>query len=147
MDRKYKIAIVAGAMVVSFAAGRYTVPTKVKTDEKVEKKKDETKNTDKTKHKVTTITTDTSGHKIEVITEDDTTKQTNHIVSDTTKEKTKEVSSQGGTLNVLGLVKRNASTGQLDLGAGVTKDILGPINLGIFGYQNGDLGVSLGLRL
>lgn len=150
MNTKMMIAVGSGIAILSFGAGRYSVPTKVKTETKVvqNKVKDENKKIAKKKHKTTTIIKKPDGTKTTTITEDDAsdtedrTKVTDNKNSDTSKEVVKS----GGSLNISALAARDPQTGQLTYGAQVIKDIIGPINVGLFGLANGTVGGSIGIR-
>jgi hypothetical protein len=151
--------VIVGATGV--AIGRYTVPKKVtiqtqtvatdkvntKTDDKtnVKKHKDEVivtvKKPDGTVETTTKISEDTNtGKDIAATTSVDTTDK-----SDTKKE----TISQSGHLNLSFMVGANpfnftGSPGVI-YGGHVTRDILGPINIGIWGLSNGSCGASVGL--
>lgn len=144
METKTKFIIVVVALAVSFASGRFLTPVKtvIKTVE-VEKK---TEDTHKEKHKKTTIIEHPDGSKETIITDD--------VESDKkTKDETKntsdtEITRSSSRLNISALAGGQISFSQpmpLALGASVTKDILGPVSVGLWGLNNGMGGVSIGL--
>jgi|SRR5579859_3671679 len=163
LNTKQKAILSIIVIAIAFALGRYTVPVKIKTEiktiyiektdtkvststEKKKKKKvtiveDDSPNG--TKHKVTTITDDTdSDHK------SDTSTVT--AVQQTT-DATKEVKKDSGHLN-LSLLTGASVLGQPGINSGIiygghiTRDIFGPLNIGVWGLSNGTAGLSIGLR-
>lgn len=150
MQTKYKIAIATTAVLSSFALGRYTTPVKIKIQEKIVevKVKDEDKKTDQNKHKVTVIVEKPNGDKTTTISEDSNLKtdDKSKITDSKTDTKTKEVVKQGSSLNISALAARDNQSGTIVYGAQVQRDLIGPINLGLYGLTNGLVGVSLGVR-
>lgn len=146
---KYKVYIAICAILVSFAVGRFSVgKPEIKTDVAIvqKDKSDEAKDTH-----ITTTTkeiTDATGKK-----EVDTTTTTDivsHIQkTDTSTEQvlTDIIPAKVGTLNIsmLGGVDTKGVGNPFVYGASVTKQILGPISLGVFGLTNGTAGVSVGI--
>jgi len=158
ITRTHKIIILVVLMAVSFAAGRMSVGqpevhTETKTDTQIDKK--ESEKTDKDTHTVThviviknpdgsektdtTTNTDVVTHQIEA----DATNQTIH--QDT---KTDIVPQKTGTLNISALASTNLKdpSDSLAFGIGVTKQFIGPITVGGFGFNNGIIGVSIGIN-
>lgn len=162
MTTRNKIIIIVIALLTSFAVGRYTVPTKVKIETKVvevERKTDvknttvkkdrkkkiiilETKKPDGESTKTTTITDDTaSSNQTAAKQTEDSSKQ-----SDTSKEVTH--ASDKVTVSALAgynLFGNNNAIQPFNYGLSVTKPVLGPITFGLFGFQSGLVGASLGL--
>jgi lipopolysaccharide export LptBFGC system permease protein LptF len=158
MEMKQKVMVIASVALVSAAIGRYTAPEKIKIETKtVEvikevKVKDETET--KKKDKTYTKTTDTkpTGEKTETVTivekDADKTKTDVTIAKDDNKstDQIKEVTKSSGHLNLSVLAGVNVlSPGGMLYGGHITRDILGPINIGIWGLSNGTAGCSVGL--
>lgn len=129
-------------MAAAFAIGRYTVPKSITTDthtnivEKIDTnvKKDETitstKKPDGTVTTVTVIHSDISSKTKESIKEDTHTK----IVANT------------GSLNIEALASLDITNPtHLVYGAHVSNSLIGPIRVGVFGFTDGKVGLSLGL--
>lgn len=157
MTLKTKILISIAALVLAFAVGRFTTPTKTVTQIKtveVEKKTDKVISDDNKKvHTVTVIKQQPDGTKETTVTQD--------ISSDT---KSKDTSSDNTTLN-------SSSTQVVERGAGAltslhilvgapvslqgiaspvyglsaTRTLLGPISVGVFGFNSGLVGGSIGV--
>lgn len=158
MTTKSKIILTIVCLTVSFAFGRYSAPTTVKTETKVvevDKKKDtKTSETDINKHKETVVkeVTHPDGTKevITTVTEDTVASRDTKEKSKETKSKdtdiTKEVTRSSGRLNISVLAA--IDTTQLSTpvyGLSVTRDVIGPISIGLFGFTNKTIGASLGL--
>lgn len=160
MSLKSKII---GSIVIigaAFAFGRYSAPEKIKIETKtveVEKKQtDEHKDVAQKKHlktitvvkvlpdgtkesKTTVVEDDASRTKDALSQTDDVSKST-----DTVKEITK--SSSRLTLSALAGAKISfTETPTLVYGGAINRDLIGPINIGVFGLSNGIGGFSLGL--
>jgi hypothetical protein len=150
ISTKQKYAIAGVAIVVAFAAGRFSVQQpeiKTEVSEKTAAQKDQTKDT----HTQTTITT--------VKTPDGTVKtveQINQVADVKTAEtsvtntniKTDVIPPKLNTLNVSALISNNFANGVLQpsYGISVTKQVLGPVTVGAFGLTSGVVGVSIGLN-
>ena len=156
MTTKVKIIIIVVSLATSFAVGRYTVPTKtvtvVKTVE-IEKKVTDT-NENKKEHKKTTITEldkpDGTKQTTTVITDDtDADKKIDQTLDQTdTSESTKTVVKTGSRLNIAALVGMpvtNLSNPALVYGVHVSRDLIGPISIGVWGLSSGTAGFSAGL--
>jgi len=141
MTIKTKVIISCIALLVAFTTGRYSVNTPtVKTEEEqtVEAQKDvETK-------KVTTITKDPKGNDVTVITEDTTIKAN----TDTKTQIEQTVTPpKKNTLNISALAGLGLSNSfQPVYGLSITKSVIGPVTAGIYGMNNGVLGISIGLN-
>lgn len=159
LTTRNKIIIVTSGMILSFAAGRWLTPVKIKTETKIvtiEKKVEDKKisSTDDKHIKTTitevhkpdgtqtktTVTEDTSVAQLKV---DDNKQDDVKSTSDTTKTITKE-SSKLHISALLGVNVLNPSSG-LSYGALVSKDIVGPLNIGLFGLSTGQAGASVGV--
>jgi len=134
------------ALVLTFFAGRWSAPEHVKVVTQtvtVDKKTD-----DETKHeKVTKVEvkqpngTDTTTTTIVDDSEDKSTDDS--TVSQTT---TKESSKSSSKLTISALAGVNiTSPGSLIYGASISRPILGPVTVGLFGLSNGVGGASVGL--
>ncbi len=155
MRLRYKIIIIGGALLTSFAFGRYSAPVKIKTETKeVDTKhevEDKTANQDKHKETVITETVKPDGTKEKVTkTIEDTHKQTDSTdttQTDSSKTETKEVTKEGRKVLLTGLIGVNTLRPSLGpiFGAQVQTTVVGPITAGIFGLTDGTAGVSLGL--
>lgn len=143
MSTKIKVIIVFVSLLVSFAAGRYSVPEKIKIETKVvevEKKKEDIK-----KHRRKTTITDKDGSTTTII---DTTieKKSDEDISlqkDTTTEKVRGDSKVSLAL-MSGIDVTNPQKG-LVYGVSVQKPVLGPITIGLWGFNTGTMGASVGL--
>lgn len=160
MTAKQKIILGASALAVSFAAGRWATPVKVRVETKtveVERKTTDTKSDlDLNKHKETVTTTskrpDGTVETTTKTTEDthanrssdqQTTDQTRKTAS-VTKETTYSTSKV--TISALGGISVHDMATPI-YGASVTKPVMGPITLGAFGFTNGTFGLSVGISL
>jgi hypothetical protein len=150
MQLKYKIIIGIASLLAAFAFGRYSVSQpKVVTKETIatdDKKKEDTQT-----HTVTkTVIVEAPGGAKTTTTVVDT--QVNDKVQD--DDLTHETLSQTvtpakvGTLNVSALASTNVNNPSAGLayGMSVTKAFIGPINAGLWGLNNGTLGVSIGIN-
>jgi len=134
----FSILLIAG----SFFIGRHTAPTKIETKVvtvEVEKKHEDTK---------------INEVKVEVIKPDGTRTITTNTKTETKTdiEKNSRVDSNtvvenkrsGTNINVLAGV--DILNPKLVYGGHITRDIFGPVSIGIFGLTNGIAGASVGLR-
>lgn len=150
MTTKQILIISAIALATAFAFGRWSAPEKVKIQTvEVEKKVDD-KKTAVDDHKLTTITEtdkpDGTKVKTTVIADDRNTKVDDKSVDTSAKTETKEIdrSSSKVTVSFLGGIAI-ASPYLPTYGVAVTKPVVGPLTIGLFGFQNGLIGASLGL--
>lgn len=150
MQSKTKAIIAVLIVAVSFAAGRYTTPEKVKTETKIVEVEKKTKKVDTKEHKKTVIrwvtNPDGTKTKTEVITDDrdSNTSETDQIERDSSK--TTEITRSSSKVTVSALVGMSISAPGVPIyGVSVTKPILGPITVGFFGLTNKTGGLSLGL--
>lgn len=150
MNTFTKILIAIAVLVAAFAVGRYTAPEKVKIETKVvEIEKQVVVHDTTTKKKVTHIViTHPDGTKEETtITEDitkekDKTSNTHEDKQETVKEETK--SSSKLTLSALAGVHVSSSP-DLVYGGMVSKQVLGPISIGLWGLTDKSVGASVGV--
>lgn len=164
---KVILAIVAvNALATAFAFGRYTAPEKIvkevetKVVEVIKEVKVESGKTDTSRNKrvekVVTETVYPDGRKVTETRTIETTETERKTEKEVTegKETERETESKSTetikyarnawTLSVLGGVDRNQVG--LIYGAHAQKEILGPINGGLWGLSSGVFGVSLGLQ-
>jgi len=146
MNTKYKIIISIVVVVTAFAAGRYSAPkipdshivTTTVVDDKKEVKQDDHKKTVIVKTPDGTTTTTITDE--DVVTTQDVKDTDQHVDATITAPKTSK-------LNVSALVG-TPFTGpnpfQPVYGVSVTKEVLGPISVGVWALTNSTVGVSLG---
>lgn len=155
LTKEGKIGIVIAIVwtLGAYGFGRWSAPDHVKIETKiveVEKKTTDT-DTNRDKHKKTTVveTTKPDGtkEKTTVITEDTDTERKTHSTDDIAKtsDTVKELS-RASKVTLSALAGMNVTSAGLPVyGVSVSKPILGPITVGAFGFQNGLVGASLGL--
>jgi len=145
LDLKTKVIISILVLAAVFAAGRYSVSsidTKSKEVVKTDTQKDTTQDTKKT----TTIEKTPDGKEITTIQEE--TVINAHTSTDKTDQSsTSVIANARKTLNISGLASLDLSTRSVMpvYGASISKEILGPVTVGVFGLTNGVIGVSIGL--
>lgn len=151
MTTRVKIIIVVVALATSYAAGRWSAPEKVKiVTQTVEvEKKTNDKTVDKDQKVTVIVNTKPNGEKTETTitenkTKDDVKTTDTHT---TTKSDDKEVTKSQSRLNlsVLGGVDARGPQVSPVFGGHVSKEVLGPVSVGLWGLSNGSAGVSLGL--
>ena len=150
MNTKQIIIAGALALVVAFAFGRWSAPEKIKIQTVEVEKKTDDKTAAVDDHKITTITEtdkpDGTKTKTTVIADQKSTNTTDKSTDDTTKTMSKEIDKSTSKVTISMLAGTNiTSPTSLMYGASITKPILGPITVGIFGFQNGTIGTSVGL--
>lgn len=141
MDIKYKAGIAVVALSTSFAVGRYTVPEKIKEVTKtveVEKK-------DEDKHKVTHTTKDTKTDGETIVDQTVTEDTVKHETDNKDSSSTKQVTAGESKVTISALAGLSIPNSTPVYGLAVTKPILGPLTIGLFGLSNGTCGASLGL--
>lgn len=151
MSTKTKVIIAAVALLVAFASGRWLAPTKVVTEIKtVEVERKET-DEEKKKHQtiIITETKNPDGTVTKITKIVNNTKETKHETDDSRKEtddtKTVERSQSRLHLSALSGVQLNSGVPTVVYGGHVSKEILGPISIGVFGFTNSTFGASIGL--
>ena len=157
IDIKYKVVIVVISLASSFAIGRYTVPEKVRIETKiveVEKKSDsKEQDSNKNNHKKIVIVrvVKPDGEKQTTVTSTDEStenkKNVEKVSSDTqiAKEDKKEVTGNQQKVTISALVGGDITTRLPVYGLSITRPILGPLTVGLFGLSNGSIGASVGL--
>lgn len=154
METKTKILIVTGVCLVSFATGRYTVPTKTKIETKtvekvVYKEKDDTKS-DLKKHVVIVTKKKPSGEtetKTDITYDKKTDEKKDVAAIDNKATDSVKIIEKAAPLNLNALVGVDVHNGQSTYGISASKNLIGPIQTGVFGLTNGTVGVSIGLSL
>lgn len=157
ITRKHKIAAVGVGLATAFAAGRYTLPTKIKTEiktvtvEKIVYKKaiESQKNTHK-KTMVVEIIKPTGEKQTTTVTTDESVSDKKTVADKTTdtiqkQDAKQEVTGSVSKVTISALGGVNIETGLPTYGASITKPILGPVTVGIFGLSNGTAGASVGI--
>jgi hypothetical protein len=152
MTNKNKVIAVAVVLIAAFAAGRLSTPVKIKTvtqTVEIEKKVDTNEQID---HKKTTVTERDapSGEKtiITTITDDRSVQTSDSDSASISQTQSKEiVKDSGGRLNLSLLAGENLSSLRSPpvYGLSASKNVLGPITAGVFGFENGTVGLSVGL--
>lgn len=148
MNNKTKVIIAIVGLAASFAFGRYSVnDPEVKTS--IKGKEDVTKSVDKDtkKRSTTTVTESPDGSKsTTTVTEEETSERRDTAKSRETSIDQSSVPVVRRTLNVSALVGVRAFDNlQPIYGASITKEVLGPITVGVWGLSSGTGGVSVGL--
>ena len=141
MSTRNKLILGGAVILVSFAFGRFSAPTKVVTQIKtveVEKKVSDTED-----HKKVVIVQQPDGTKTTTVTDDKSTKQKED--TQVAQESTKTVTRDSGRTSISALAGLQITGGVPVYGASLTRNVLGPITLGGFGFTNGLVGVSIGL--
>lgn len=137
MQTKSKIVIAIALLVVAFVGGRYSVPKSVTTTK--------TEEDNLHKHTKTTIVdvTNPDGSKTHTITKD------TDLNSDKKTMDSKETVSAGKKTNISVLASSKTPfihpIQEIDYGVMVTRNVLGPISVGVFGFKTGALGVAAGI--
>lgn len=154
LTTRSKIGLASVLLITSFAFGRWSTPEKVRIETKTVEveKKTETTDTDRDKHQETTT--------VEVKKPDGTVETTTKTVLDSrTDQQTKEVQTDSKSTDQVKEVTRGSSPvtvsvlGGIQLGgpptplygAAITRPVLGPIAIGLFGLSNRVCGASVGL--
>lgn len=157
MTQKSQVLICFSAFIVAFAIGRYSVPSSSKTtsDTQVHENIDDKVKTDleRDRHRETTVTEvvkpDGTKETVTKTVENSTTKKkTDAEKTDATSTETKtstEVVRAGSQITVAALMGTNLNLGSITYGGIVSRPILGPITMGVFGLQPGVFGLAIGL--
>ncbi len=143
MTTKARVLIALILLAVSFTFGRYSVDVKTEESSKVT----DTKQIDREKHVKTVVVVnelpDGTKHTETTTTNDTTTK----IDASTTTTDVKSITPvKRSTLNVSLLAGTNLNEPfKPTYGASITKEVLGPITVGVWGLTTGTAGISLGV--
>lgn len=138
MTTRVKVLLIILGLVTTFAFGRYSV--------NYDKTETKTENKEKDKEKDTTTTTTTT-KKPDGETTTTTTTQT-HTETHTSTERSDKVVITAPKMTNVSLLIAVPSFRELVpvYGLSVTRPILGPITVGVFGLTNGTIGASAGLE-
>lgn len=151
MTDRTKYIIVGVALLTAFAAGRWLAPEKVKIEKQIVTVEKQVDTKDKDDHKKTTITETTKPDgtktKTTVITDDSQTKDTTKTDTATKETETKEITrgTSKVTLSALGGVHLGLGSQPVVYGGMISKPVLGPITIGIWGLSDATAGASIGL--
>jgi hypothetical protein len=150
MTPKTRVIVSVLALVTAFALGRYTVSSSSKSTETASKEKASETSKEVSEHKKTVTTEverpDGTKERTTTITDDVDTKTASKGSSSSTTEKTSEVvkgSSDKVTISALGGV--SIKDWSMVYGASVSRPILGPVAVGVWGLSNSTGGFSIGL--
>jgi hypothetical protein len=149
MSIKAKVLLSFLVILVSAAVGRFTAPEKIKTVE-VEKQTNSAKDdSEKDIHKkvVETKVTGPNGVVTDttVTTDDSVLSNKSTDTSVTTDDKSKEIVRNSGVLRVQALIGTPLTNPTLTYGASISRNLIGPINIGVFGLSSSMVGGSIGI--
>lgn len=154
MTTKTKIIVAVVALAASFAGGYYLAPVKVKTETKIVEveKKSKTTSSNKNKKKITVKITRPDGTKEETTTVETGESKNSSSTQESNKseESKKEVTKSSSRLNISALAGAQVNLGipvtaTPVFGAHISKDIIGPVSIGVWGLSDVTFGVSVGL--
>lgn len=138
MPSKNQFIILLVLLIIAFAVGRYSITSNQQPEVQVTKTKDQVKDVDT--HKVITRTKSPTGE-VKTVTIIDTTS----IIKTSTETAKAVIPAKNAKLNVSALIAFNHDYEGPKYGISVTKEGLGPFTGGIWGLNNGTLGLSLGV--
>lgn len=148
MSNKIVVLIVLILILVSFMVGRYSVNPPAVKDTQIVTQDTQTQIKEEKHVIVHTITVkEPSGvERTETTTESDT-----HIDKDKNTESQTVVEHEStlqkrSEVNISGLIASDLNDIKPVYGLSVSKEIIGPITVGLFGFTNGTLGVSVGIN-
>lgn len=142
-----KLIVIAVILVaVSFGAGFFAKPAKVKTEIKEVVKTVTVTQEAKTKYKYKYKVVKPDGTVIEVETEQEATNVSQTNTNETKKEVSKEVVRDSGlTLSALAIANTNDIAGHREYGIHVTKRVFSNITIGAMATTDKKVGLSVGL--
>jgi hypothetical protein len=142
MSSQSKIIVSVIVLAAAFAAGRQSVPEKVKTEIKtVEVEKIVTV----VKKEVVTIVENPDGSKqTTIVTDTRTDSQTNTNASNQTTEETKK--NKKLNVSILAGTSPSFNLTELVYGASISKEVVGPVTVGAWALTNRSVGISVGLN-
>lgn len=144
METKYKVILIVVSLVTAFAVGRYSAQKpSSKLQESVVTDTNQSKDQDTIKK--TTIEKHPDGVETTTIVEETKTNTIRNTDQSLSLDKT-VTAPKINTLNisVLGGVDFSEAPKTV-YGLSVTKDIIGPVSIGVFGLTNSTVGASIGL--
>lgn len=151
MDKR-AIGIILGLILLAFAFGRYSAPEKIKTQIKtvtVQVEKKQVTHASDQEKTITEILRPDGTKIVRTRTED---RKTTEIKRDSGKanldETTKEIATRPA-ITVSAIISTNIAhpLSGFNYGAEISRPILGPISLGVFGSSDGTAGLSVGIDL
>lgn len=154
MSPKYQFLGITGVFLLGLALGRYSLPSKVITETKTTEDKAIAENTQKDTQKhtktVTTITKRPDGTEVtKIITKNDvyTEKHQDLQVHDQkTSDTRKEVDYDSRRLSLYAITEIGLFPARKPMfGAGFDYRFLGPFSSGLYGMQDGTMGITLGV--
>lgn len=149
--KAWLIAIVV-ALVAGLAIGRYSLPAKVVTEVKTVEAEKKSTQTDRDRKVETTITetkaSDGTETKTTKIVDDSTTKRQTNTDTKTDTASRQETTSKGATLSLSALAGVNpfASIPTMRYGGHISREVLGPVTIGVWGFSDATFGLSVGLN-
>jgi hypothetical protein len=157
MQVKYKLVLSAISLLVAYGFGRWSAPEVVRTETKtveVERKREETKtDTSRDTDKEITVTETKRPDGTEERVTRTTVKQRTEKATDTkqvtktnkeTDQRREEIRPSGKT-TLLALIGIPFTGGTPMYGASVSKQVLGPIAISVWGFSNATVGTGIGL--
>lgn len=157
MSIKYKIIGIIVLALTSYAFGRWSAPEKIKEvvkEVEVEKKtssKDTATDKDTHKKTTTTETVNPDGTKTTTTeTVEDTSTKRNTAANETddttkTSESYKEITNSTARVSILALYGIPLTGGTPVYGGSISRPVLGPITIGVWGNSMGVAGLGMGL--
>ncbi len=155
MENKTKIIIVSVALLVAFAFGRYSAPEHVKIETKIVEIEKKVVDTDtlRDRHREVVIKEivkpDGTKEKVTTTVEDSNTSRKTRTEEETSRtENRSEEITRGSKVTLAALIGsplRLNSSFEPIYGGIISKPILGPITVGVWGMSNKTAGFALGL--
>ncbi len=142
MTTKTKIIISIIALATAFASGRFLSPEKTKTVERIVEVE---KIVTKVEHSTTVIVEKPDGTKETTIVKDTNT-DSRTTKDSTTNSKESTISKDRLNISVLAGMQLPLSNSSSVFGASVTKNLIGPVTVSVWGLSNASGGVGLGLN-
>lgn len=152
MTAKQTVLAILCAGAIGVLVGRFSLPARVITETKIVEKRVTDTHIDKTDRSVTKVTEtkspDGSVTKVTEIRKDVDISRDKHAETDKTEESKKEVVRESArwSLNALGMTSLTSPPASIQYGAQVEYRLFGPFRTGVFGFANGNFGVSLGVQ-
>ena len=151
METKYKVILALILSIASFGFGRYSVNSvnSVKKETQVINENDKKDENTHTVTKTVTIKQPDGATETTVTQDTSTNDDTQDITSTETQvSKTSETNNKTSQLNIsaLAAVKGNNLIAAPIYGASLSKQLLGPVTIGVFGLTDSTIGVSLGIN-
>lgn len=135
MTNKTKLLLMLSAVLLAYATGRYLQPAKVVT-KNVEVVKEVTKRDVRTVIKTVKLPDGT-------VTRERTTEDKTQVNNETNKSNTTEITAQTSKTHISAMAGWDFN--EPNYGVAITKDIWGPVNVGVWMFVNGPAGLSVGI--